>query len=455
MEIAMKSRAQSRYPACIPDPRMTFERIARIVIPLLFVMLLCARPAPAQCVVDDQSSCYWFWHTDAVFVGKVIDKSVIATRELFRDVRLKVRVIESFRGARADSIVTVLTSEPAVDLSDVCVITAGVGDEVFFYADEKAGELHLGSRSRKLEDGASDLNYARSVRRGRASSRIYGEVYFRDDRDEAVFNGESFRRFKGVRLRVSGEGFATQTRTNGKGEFAVKLPGAGKYMLEVFPPEGLAADFRRDKESFEIRDSGACFHREFQLVPNGRIRGRMVDPDGRPIPNLAIHTDTKDPLPVRTDADGAFDLGPLSKDGVYSIDVLTGGDSPALSVSAVEVVKGKTTDVQTILLTTKRKLTALTIDLSGLPEGAIEVYSESGEELVAAVTTRGTPELRLTVESGASFKVVVSVPDKEEDIQELATVVVKAEPEGTTVKLSQLLPPRQQQAAASAPPRTP
>lgn len=354
---------------------MTIRHAARIAV-LVWVSLLAvsARPAFASCVVDDQGPCYRYWHTDAVLLGEVRDKVLLAAQTvggftLGHTYRLRVEVVEGFRGAGpAGSVV-------AIDTFDgECGFDVAVGARVFFYAHRrKDGMLGASAYSRRFEDADQDLDYARAAVAGTAAARVYGKVLHRDD---PVVDADSFTPLANVTVRVRGSGFDAKTTTDDEGHYTIRLPGVGRYEVAVEPPLGMA-DRSSLPSTVEIGNPQECMHAEFQLLTNGRIRGVVVDEaSGRPIPNLVLRAGD-DLQESKTDRSGAFDIGPLSA-GDYQVEAMTGGGSVRLLSGTVTVRSARPTVLRPLVARLSRPLSTVTFDLTGLPgHGWIEIREVS------------------------------------------------------------------------------
>lgn len=103
-------------------------------------------------------------------------------------------------------------------------------------------------------------------------------VFFYADRQ----NDGAFWASLGVTVRVRGRGFDATMATDDDGHYAMRLPGTGRYDVEVVAPRGMA-DRDPTPTSFEIANPQECLRADFQLLTNGRIwtvRGIYADQVG-------------------------------------------------------------------------------------------------------------------------------------------------------------------------------
>lgn len=326
------------------------------------MLLMHAPPAGATCTIDGQGPCYRYWHTDLVLLGEVkerelVGKDMFEGRYLLRSrFRLRLAVLEGFRG------VTLGQSEVVVQASDgECGYAPQVGARVFVYADRgKDGAFELSMYSSPLESADEDLEYARMAVREATSALVYGQV---ENREDTALNTFRFTPLKGVRVRAYGAGFDVTVATDDDGDYAIRLPRAGRYQVDVIAPRGLA-DRDAGPTPFELVNAQECARVDFQVISNGRIRGVVVDEaTGRPMPNLVIEAghDMQQSKSTRT---GAFDIGPLSK-GAHLLRARTGSGSVTLLPGVVAVESAQPTLLQPLVARLSQPLATVTFDLTG------------------------------------------------------------------------------------------
>ncbi len=253
---------------------MTIRRAARLALLVgVWLLTLSARSAFAMCVTDNQGSCYRYWHTDAVLLGEVRDSVQVGEQtvegfSLGRTYRLRVEVLEGFRGVGAAGAVVSIESS-----TGECGFHVEDGERVFFYATRrKDATLGATMYSRRFEDAEDDLDYARSAAAGTAAARVYGDVLHRDD---TVVDSSPFTPLANVTVRVRGVGFDAKVTTDDEGHYSILLPGAGRYEVTVDPPPGMAQAFP-SKSSIAIGKPQECMLANFQLLyerPHPRLPG--------------------------------------------------------------------------------------------------------------------------------------------------------------------------------------
>lgn len=388
-------------------------------------MLASAWPAFATCAVDDQGPCYRYWHTDAVLLGEVRDSVQVGEQtvegfSLGRTYRLRVEVLESFRGVgAAGTVVSIETS------TGECGFHVEVGQRVFFYATrQKDGTLGATMYSRPFEVAEDDLDYARSASAGTAAARVYGEVLHRED---PVVDASAFTPLANIAVRVRGAGFDAKTTTDEHGHYSIRLPGAGRYELTVVPPPGMAHRAYASN-TIAIENAQECKRAEFQLLTNGRINGTVVDEaTGRPIPNLVLRAGD-DLQQSKTTRSGAFDIGPLSA-GEYRVEAMTGGGGVLLLPGSVSVASAKPTELRPVLARLTRPLATVTFDFRGLQgDGWVEI-----REVSYGLRVGEEPEARFAIEHGATLELHWSNGDERTRV-----TTVTIDEQTTRVRLSQL-----------------
>lgn len=355
-------------------------------------LIASARTAEASCTIDDQGPCYRYWHAERVLLGEIKDK-VLLTKQLGGDnFQLRIAVIEGFRGVSpAESLVTINAYDGE------CGLNGRVGDRILFYADrEKDGAFWASIYSMPVEISDADLVYARLASKNAAAAMVYGEVDHRDDR---VRDAGAFTSLAGVTVRVRGKGFDVKTTTDVEGNYSIRLPGTGRYEVEVTAPDGTAHRMSGPTR-FELTNAQECFHVGFQLLTNGRIGGVVIDErSGRPVPNLVLGAGN-DGQQSRTDRSGVFDIGPLSA-GEYRLRTATGGDGVTVVPGTVTVSSGKPTVVRPLVARFARPLVSVTFDLKNLPgDGWISM-----DPLALGLEIGQQKEVTIALEHGASLDI--------------------------------------------------
>ena len=384
--------------------------VLRIVLFSCLVTLLAnARPAAGACVSDGQGPCYRYWKADAVLLGQVTEKVLIKKDVWGNSYRLRVAVMEAFRGVGpGESSVTLGVYDGE------CGLEVNVGDQMLFYGfRRKDGTLGASSDSTPFEDADEGLAYARLARRNAATAMVYGSVVQREENPEDI---DSFTSLSGVTVHVRGEDFDATSVTDEDGRYSVQLPDAGTYEIEVVSPEGLA-NRGPLPASFALRNAQDCFNVDFQLTTNGRIRGVVIDAaTRRPVPNLVVSSEEHYQR-SKTDRSGAFDIGPLSA-GAYRLAAETGSEDPTRLMDDVAVASGRATVMRPLVVRFARPLTSVTFDLADLPGGGVIVirpvsmYVEIGREDAVTLALEHGAELDIDWTTGEQTRTVKLTVDK-------------------------------------------
>lgn len=163
-----------------------------------------------------------------------------------------------------------------------------------------------------LAEAGADLSFIRGFTAAPPLAAVYGKVEFsgRDLKDD------SFRRepAAGMRVLIEGAGLRRETLTDARGDFAFEGLPPDSYSVRPLYPEH-ARGYVAPKP-FELH-ARQC--REVGYLPwwDGRIRGRVVELDGRPVAGLtvwlispeldvSVRANLMHSKWVRTEADGSF-----------------------------------------------------------------------------------------------------------------------------------------------------
>ena len=398
----------------------TFIAISAAVFRILIaaaILFAAARPSVASCITDGQGPCYRYWNVEAVFVAKVIEMTPFRIERLDPgvvylggDYRLRVIVVEAFRGVEGGATVTLFAPD------GVCGgINAENGGELFVYAlRNKSGELWAQGCgvSGPLERAAADLAYARSVHAQGPAAVFYGDVVQRED---LTGGPADFSPMAGVRIRVRGVNFEAETETDDKGNYSLTLPGAGKYTAETMPPPGLANRFGDRPIAFELADRRACYRGDFQLQLNGRIRGRVVNDQGEPVSHLIVR-DGAGKRSAKTDATGAFEIGPI-EEGMYSISMISGSRSPRFADAGLAaVLAGRITHLAPVTLPAGLELVMLSVTVTMPAEAddaVLVLTAKGGAEQHEEPIRSGSESIQFLVEKNESFELMAATPTHE------------------------------------------
>jgi len=282
------------------------------LLAILGVAFVTARPADACDCATPRQTCEALGRATIVFVGTVKDTAPAAQREL----ETRVTIEEVFRGAPGKvAVIKVGSSSATCDYSGY-----KLGERMLIFASAwPDGRLSVSgcSRTAPVAQAAADLaELRRAARLG--TGRVSGRVALADGTPRA-----------NIEVRAAGTSFST--RTGAQGEYQLDLP-RGRYTIEPEPDRDLAP---RKGSPIEIAAPGVCATQHFTEQWNGRIRGTLLDPKGKPAANVLVRAFPASALvpPVleagatwaigttaRSDASGKYELGPLAP-GTYRVAV--------------------------------------------------------------------------------------------------------------------------------------
>jgi hypothetical protein len=299
---------------------------------LMTLALASAADASAQRL---ESPCVAYWRAPAVFVGRVESIARVAAGR-----QIVFTIVERFRGPETSALTL------AVDPKSACAGSFRTGREYFVYADrDRDGRSFVVrcARTTDVENGAADHEYARSVKEGRAPpGTISGQVVI-VHRDLAGRVVKPPRPAADVSVRVSQGGAEDRIVTNQAGDFSVASRGPGAYAIALDVPErfvldaafaALDAAFAALDAAFaamdaapaganaagavkpgaELREARDCAEVELRLLYDGRVAGRIVDAQGRPVAGLTVDVATPSLSQSRrasTDRDGRYAFAKL------------------------------------------------------------------------------------------------------------------------------------------------
>lgn len=254
--------------------------------------------------------CEAFWEADAVFIGKVA--KISPRRNYLLAVEFDVQ--EWFRGGVGKHAVVGTSAS-----GGACGAEFQTGAIYVVYANGSAPDrlsTHLCSRTSQLGSAAADLDYARN--RGKSKKAVLsGLVSFRNA------SGVSAQSDAEVRLSPASPKMPA-VRTSEGGRFRIEVE-PGTYEFEVSRPGMRMTDPGPAQRKVELPERGACVTRNATLVIDGRIRGRVTDANGVPLPDIPVEA-TGVGMPNflnwtdRTDERGEYELTGVGT-GSYNVGV--------------------------------------------------------------------------------------------------------------------------------------
>lgn len=307
------------------------------LVALGFLLIAPSVAAACSCGGGGARPCAAYWEARAVFTGvvmQVTDSGVRGGRgESIRPFNYKLvrfKVLNWFRGPRQRAA-QVLTGPGDGE----CGYRFIPGRRYLVYTEEGAdGQLYTSActATKPLAEADDDLSFIRGLSAAPPLAAIYGNVNY-SGRD---FEDSSFRPEPavGMRVLVEGGGVRRETLTDAQGDFAFEGLPPGAYSLRPLYPEHARGYV--DTKPFELH-ARQC--REVGYLPwwDGRIRGRAVDADGRPLTGLrvwlispeldvSVRANLMHSMWVITNEDGSFELTNVPQ-GRYQLVVNLTGDA--------------------------------------------------------------------------------------------------------------------------------
>lgn len=277
----------------------------------------CAGPSPV---------CSAYWQSAVVFRGRVVEQTLVSpASQTVKNLdgtsstvqgpgyyRVRLSVLEMFRGGPHSQEIDILTNEQ----SSACGVPFETGAEyvVFTYSNEDSNELWTSkcSHTHKLEAGKedADVSWMRALATAPRGATIYGNLI-----PSLNPAGPS----PSATIRLSG----TETRSavvdeNGKYLFGGLRP--GEYTVSAALPAGFAPN---EEQTVTVGEK-ACSQVDWPVRYDGHIRGLVSDADGRPMPDVFMVLQRRDPNSATGFAD--IDLKDSGPDGRYDFAPVPPGD---------------------------------------------------------------------------------------------------------------------------------
>ena len=262
--------------------------LLRAILTAITVLAL-ARPAIACTCAVEGPPCAEYWKASAVFRGRVeaVAEAASASDDPLRFRTITFTVLEAFNGVSGRSTIQVTTPRSAA----ACGYPFSVGREYVVYASAGPGgalTTSVCSRTAASERATGDLAYARGLPTSTPLGRIAGLLVLRY-RDLA--RGRDVERpMSDVPLNLNRADTSYAARTDRAGAFSAVGLDAGNYGLELKLPEG--ARFRSTIDRIALADARGCTDVKVTVIPDGRVIGRVLDAERRPIGGLTVDLTT-------------------------------------------------------------------------------------------------------------------------------------------------------------------
>jgi hypothetical protein len=292
--------------------------MARAVFAAALAVVAALTTGPAHlhactCVVGG-TACGSERSADAVFVGTVTSVELMTEPHVLTSRIVTLVVREPFKGV-SSRVVEVGTGSGGGD----CGFRFDVGSTYLVYAhrQQTTGLLTTGICSRTTHASrAPDLEWLRAqpapdAPPGTLEGRVLRTRY------QTAATRRPDEPMAGVQVRLMDTTRTWATTTSADGRYAFTVP-QGPYQLHVDVPTGLYMETGPDAGGMPIRisDRDACRTFDIRTRPDGRVSGRLIDAQGRPVPYMSIdiaqRSMTEQPAymfpeaRVTTDAGGRF-----------------------------------------------------------------------------------------------------------------------------------------------------
>jgi len=287
-------------------------------------------------------ACSCAWHPSAkeawldsplVFAGFVdkTDPRITSARDVFGEQIAWVRVTEPFKGVKKDQVFELR------DRQSSCFGGFREGTALLFYLypGQKQGTWMAPacSRSGSISAAADDLKFLRGLPASARGNRVSGTVELWED--DPVEGFRLNRVFTGVRVRAIGASSSYEAFTDTRGLYEFRDLRPGTYTIKIDYPKGTTLRFPiaygtksrihagpyvdEDTQLEVTAESGNGF--DFNLAPDTRIAGRVLDPSGRPMKDVCLEIE---PLQGNS-ANGSRVFGCTRPDGSYALDMMPAG----------------------------------------------------------------------------------------------------------------------------------
>lgn len=276
-----------------------------VVIAVLGWLTVASSVARACSCMAPGTPCESYGTANAVFVG-----TAVSVRELERP---KPEDLDKWHYRRVFKF-SVEQSYLGVDGTEIEIFTGvgggdcgyqfKIGTRYLVYAHSYQNRLSTSicTRTKSFASANEDLAFLGNLSSAAPGATIYGEIVNR--KPESVSSD--------VLVKIEGANVRREIRPDGQGRYRLSGLPPGKYKVTLQLPETLSV-YRPERE-ITVADRG-CAAVTHYVSDNGRLSGRVLDAEGRPIPRIMISLvdPASDPKKnhgtfERTDAEGRFSL---------------------------------------------------------------------------------------------------------------------------------------------------
>ena len=275
-------------------------QITKIFLPVLAILLaLSASNSIYACNLMDQSGvCEAAANADAIFVGTVYNVEILRpkeeeTQKATLTVQIAhVRVEEVFKGKIEHEIE--IRSQVAS-----CGLFYRLPEQWLFYVfyDKENSTWSIAGmcgRSRQIEYAAGDLPYLRRLPDSARQTRISGLIeLLKSDLEKGTISTA----LSGVKVKIIGERRTAEAYTDSKGIYEIYGLPPGEYLIKTEVRLGMTgnlqagnADDSQEESARVVLTEKSCAEGNFtfHLDAATSIAGKVLGPDGHPLPNALI-----------------------------------------------------------------------------------------------------------------------------------------------------------------------
>jgi hypothetical protein len=145
------------------------------------------------------------------------------------------------------------------------------------------------SNTRELKYAAALVEQLRAEKSGKRVAAVYGTLV-RTVQSHMALGDEYDRPLINVMIRLQSGRRSFETKTGEHGVYAFnRLPPGTWQVSAELPPNLELGDLIRDEpeSTFEL-PRRTCFENNLYALPTGRISGRVIGPDGNPLPTASV-----------------------------------------------------------------------------------------------------------------------------------------------------------------------
>jgi hypothetical protein len=275
-------------------------QITKIFLPVLAILLvLSASNSIYACNLMDQSGvCEAAANADAIFVGTVYNVEILRPKEdetqrATLAVQIAhVRVEEVFKG-KIEHEIEIRSGVAS------CGLFYRLPEQWLFYVsydkeNRTWSTAGMCGRSRQIEYAAGDLPYLRRLPDSAQQTRISGLIEFlKSDLEK----GTTSTALSGVKVKIIGERRTAEAYTDSKGIYEIYGLPPGEYLIKTEVRPGMTgnlqagnADDSEEESARVVLTEKSCAEGNFtfHLDAATSIAGKVLGPDGHPLPNALI-----------------------------------------------------------------------------------------------------------------------------------------------------------------------